>query len=271
MIMSVLPEQDEITKTEDFSQDRRSFLKLAGATGLGLMAFGLLGDRANAIEPPAQLDHDIITAAVTAEALASTMYYNIIASPIYNVNLAGIINDQSYLVAGFQQEVDHYKLLLGAGGVPLATTFYFPNNMFTDPQTMVNTVVTLEDAFIVAYLFGVVHLSQNTLRQLAAQIMGVECEHRVLARDIGADLGLLTSTGLSGVPEGINGPTFAANNTAYERRFASELDSLNDIVKALTPFVAPGAPGFSTTPYPLMTTVPPGVIPISLANESPSA
>jgi hypothetical protein len=35
------------------------------------------------------------------------------------------------------------------------TTFYYPNSMFADAQTTLNVLVTLEDAFIAAYLVGV--------------------------------------------------------------------------------------------------------------------
>ena len=132
-------------------------------------------------------------------------------------------------------------------------TFYFPTGMFGGPETYattVNTLVTLEDAFIAAYLIGVRDLPNSDLRVLAARIMGVEAEHRALGRVIAADLNLHSTTGLSGKPEGVDGTAgFAANNLAYERRFEPPFLAISDIVKALGPFIAPGTAGFSTTPY----------------------
>ena len=54
--------------------------------------------------------------------------------------------------------------------------------MFTDPLVTLNTLVTLEDAFIAAYLVGVRDFSTADLRVTAARIMGIESDHRTLAR-----------------------------------------------------------------------------------------
>lgn len=198
-------------------------------------------------------DQSIINAAATAEALASVMYDNIInKSPAYQqLGSLGNINDQAYLAAGRQQEAIHYNTLVAAGAKPLAQTFYFPTGMFTDTTyvTTVNTLTLLEDAFIAAYLIGVRDLSTSSLKVLAGQIMGVEAEHRAFARVIAADLSLHQTIGLSGAPELTDGPTHAANNLAFERTFSSKFATIDDVVKALGPFVAPGASGFDATPF----------------------
>ncbi|HEX5324351.1 MAG TPA: ferritin-like domain-containing protein [Capsulimonadaceae bacterium] len=271
--MSVLPEKDQDLKGEEYSQDRRAFLKRAGAMGMGLAAFGLLGGKANANTGSAGSNNDanIITAAATAEALACTMYANIITSPVFNVNLASEATDQAYIVGAFQEELDHYNLLVSAGGENLATTFYFPSNAFTDPQTMINTLIALEDSFIAAYLLGVRHFSTADLRVLAAQIMGIEAEHRVLGRDLAVDLGLTTTTGLSGEPEGVVAPMFSVNNIAYERTFRPPLDNIAKVLQALKPFVVPGAIGFSRVPFLIQLTLPSNVSPVLLATERPAA
>lgn len=237
---------------------RVSMLATLGAAGLGALA-ACSGTSGGATLPSATAapggnsDQSILNAAATAEALATVMYDNIINhSPAYaKLGALGNVNDQSYLVAGRQQEAIHYNTLVGAGAKPLALTFYFPNNMFSDTTyaTTVNTLTLLEDAFIAAYLIGILDFSQNGTKQLAGQIMGVECEHRAFARVIASDLGLGQTTGLSGTPEQSNGPTYAANNLAFERTFASKFMSINDVVTALGPFVTPGTSGFSTTPY----------------------
>ena len=69
------------------------------------------------------------------------------------------------------------------------TTFYYPKGMFEDAQTTLNILVTLEDAFIAAYLVGVRSFSTADLRVTAARIMGNrKLDHRTLARVLGADV-----------------------------------------------------------------------------------
>ena len=90
--------------------------------------------------------------------------------------------------------------------------------------------------------------SNNALKVIAAQIMGIEAEHRVLARDITSDLGLTSVTGLAG-PESVVPPSATPNNLAYERTFSSALPNISAVVTARGPFVTPGSTGYSTTPY----------------------
>ena len=68
------------------------------------------------------------------------------------------------------------------------TTFYYPPKMFSDAQTTLDVLVTLEDAFIAAYLVGVREFSTPDLRVTAARIMGIESDHRTLARVLGPDV-----------------------------------------------------------------------------------
>ena len=251
---------------------RRRFLTQAGF-GLGAAAALLAG--AGAAEARGS-GHDvaIVQAAATAEALATTMYYHIITSDLYMNGLNGNANDQAYLVAGYEQELDHYNLLTTIAPA-YTTTFYFPTGMFGGAATYattINTLVTLEDAFIAAYLIGVRDLSSPALAVLAAQIMGVESEHRAFGRVVAADLGLGSTTGLSGVAEGVDGKNgFAANNLAYERKFQPPLNQITDVVSALGPFIAPGTAGFSTTPFKFSDalSLPSSIKPITLASTTP--
>jgi hypothetical protein len=130
------------------------------------------------------------------------------------------------------------------------TTFYYPVNMFSDAQVTLNTLVTLEDAFIAAYLVGVRFFSTPDLRVTAARIMGIESDHRTLARVVAGDVApqnggpLKTTTGIQGVAESIAPP----NNNGYERTLC--LTGINGAVDALLPFVDPTAAqkaGFDTT------------------------
>lgn len=247
---------------------RRRFMAGIGTFSLGTVGGYLLaGCGGSSSSAASNQDSTIINAAATAEALATVMYDNIIKSAIYTQGLNGNANDQAYLVAGRVQEAIHYQVLVSAGAQPLATTFYFPVGMFSTangsqkPQTVVNTLITLEDAFIAAYLIGIRDLSTSALKVLASQILGVESEHRVLGRVVAADLGLSSVTGLSGMPESVVGSSgHSANNIAFERTFSSTgpmFQTINDVVKALGPFVTPPAQsnsGFDPTPYPFNTT-----------------
>jgi hypothetical protein len=91
--------------------------------------------------------------------------------------------------------------------------------MFTNAQVTLNTLVTLEEAFIAAYLVGVRNFSTNDLKVTAARIMGIESDHRTLARVVGGDVavqdgGPITRiTGIQGVSESASPP----NNNGYER------------------------------------------------------
>lgn len=243
------------------AMSRRDWLKRIGIAGASATALGALagcgGTNAGAVNPSSEgsTDQQILNAAATAEALATTMYYNIIntSGGIYARGLAGNAPDQAYLVAGYEEELNHYHFLVSAGARPLATTFYFPNNMFVDPQTTVNTLITLEDAFIAAYLIGVRDFSTNALKVIAGQIMGVEAEHRALGRVIVNDLGLSSVTGLSGMAESVSAPSGTSNNLAYERTFSAALPNIGAVVNALGPFVTPGSAGYSATAYPFAT------------------
>lgn len=268
-------EQQSIEQQSPVSVSRRGFLTRFGTTGLGA-ALALSATSSLLAMRPAQADSAtdarIISAAATAEALATTMYYHIIKSSLYQDGLAGNANDQAYLVAGYEEELDHYNLLVSAGGAPLATLFYFPTGMFGGPETYattINTLITLEDAFIAAYLIGIRDLSSNGLKVLAGQIMGVECEHRVLGRVVAADLNLHSTTGLSGQPEGVDAPNATSNNLAYERTFSNVLHTIDDVVAALTPFVQQGSPGFSKRAYPFAPNLPMNVPRVTLANNAP--
>ena len=238
--------------------NRRSFVTRLGGAALGaaatVMGVGCGGGNNSASAAPT-MDQNILNAAATAEALATVMYYNIINFPgsIYQTGpLSTNAPDKAYLVAGYEQELNHYNFLVSAGGKALATTFYFPTNMFTDPQVTVNTLVTLEDAFIAAYLIGVRDFSTTALKVIASQIMGVEAEHRSLARVITNDLNLTSVSGLAGA-ESVTAPGSTANNLAYERTFSSALPDISHVVTALGPFVTPGSTGFGATAFPFST------------------
>ena len=237
---------------------RRSFLTAAAATGAAaLLPLSLLAQDKNDKDDDdhdrddsglRKGDRDIIIAAEIAEALAVTTYSNIISTAPFFGRLAD--DDQGYLQAARQEEMSHYALEQSVTGQPTPfTKFFYPRNMFDDAQTTLNTLVTLEDAFIAAYLVGVRRFSTPDLRVTAARIMGIESDHRTLARVVGPGVSTHDGgpiefiTGIQGVAESVDPP----NNNGYERTL--KWTRIQQAVAALTPFVdqtAAAAAGFDT-------------------------
>jgi hypothetical protein len=194
-------------------------------------------------------DIQILVAAEIAEALAVTTYTNIINNAPFFTRLAS--DDQGYLKAARQEEMSHFLLekSLSKQDSPF-TKFFYPKNMFSNAQVTLNTLVTLEDAFIAAYLVGVRRFSNNDLKVTAARIMGIESDHRTLARVVAPGVAMQDGgpiehvTGIQGVSEDVDPP----NNNAYERTFG--WTQIEQAVNALLPFVDAGmatAAGFDTT------------------------
>jgi len=242
---------------------RRSFFHRATVAGAaGAAAFYGLFSAAGALsEEPEQNrtsnaapaftsgDTAILIAAEIAEALAVTTYTNIIRTSAWFTRLPD--DDQGYLIAAQQEEMSHYLLEQSATGQDTPfTEFYYPHHMFSDAQTSLNTLVTLEDAFIAAYLVGVRHFSTADLRVTAARIMGIESDHRTLARSLSGDVAaqdggpIETITGLQGVAESVDPP----NNNGYERTLC--LSNISQAVDVLLPFAdktAAAKAGFNTS------------------------
>jgi len=238
---------------------RKSFLKgaaVAGAGAAGMGAFAPAIALANGKKghgkgkgSAAKTDLAILEAAQIAEALAVTTYTNIINTAPFFKNIPA--DDQDYLKAAVQEEMSHYLLEESLTKKPTPfTSFYYPPKMFTDAQTTLNILVTLEDAFIAAYLVGVRHFSTPDLRVTAARIMGIESDHRTLARVVGGDVAggdggpIKQITGIQKTAESIDPP----NNNGYERTLL--LTNIGQAVEALLPFAEKKAAekeGFDTT------------------------
>jgi hypothetical protein len=193
-------------------------------------------------------DTDILIAAEIAEALAVTTYTHIINSAPFFSRLPN--DDQGYLLAARQEEMSHYQLEESVTQDPTPfTKFFYPKTMFDDAQVTLNTLVTLEDAFIAAYLVGVRRFSTADFRVTAARIMGIESDHRTLARVLASDVAkqdggpIEKITGIQGIAESVDPP----NNNGYERTL--KWTQIAQAVTALTPFVdetAAAAAGFDT-------------------------
>jgi Ferritin-like domain len=243
------------TESQTSGLSRRSFLRTASLAGASSLALGALTPAVLAESmkdehsPVKKGDIDILIAAQIAEALAVTTYSNIIDNAPFFKGLP--TDDQGYLIAARQEEMSHYLLeqSVTEKATPFAQ-FFYPPDMFTNAQTTLNVLVTLEDAFIAAYLVGVRNFSSDNLRVTAARIMGIESDHRTLARVLGPDVPSAFGgpiehiTGARGIPESVDPP----NNNGYERTLC--WTSIDQAVNALLPFAdfaSAKAAGFNTS------------------------
>ncbi len=269
---------------------RRHFLQKTGLTAAGFTGLGLLagmdatagtllraeerwgGDRDDGNSDTVQ---QIFTAALIAEDLATTMYYNsLVGGVIEDPNLAGpsgtLSNPASlanvgYLQGALSAEIAHANLLRELTGGTIAAkdpvqTFYFPTGTFDNLTNFLPILIALEDAFIGAYLTAVHEFSLMAARiepydreqkdpsgkpykhselayfaQVASAIQGVESEHRTLARAIPG-----ISPGNTTFA-GIN--LFPADNLTYEQTdgLTAVYNGTTSAVAALTPFITPGS------------------------------
>jgi hypothetical protein len=214
--------------------DRRRFLQAGSVAGLGVAAATLVGGsatvlaaqgltpKANAtgVQDPVTKDTpaQIFTAALIAEDLATTFYYNgLVGAVIQDPNLAGPggtathvtsggnFGNVDYLRAALDEEITHadlFRALLGISGAASdpEQTFYFPAGVFDTLAPFIATLEALENAFIGAYLAAIREFSRMSgvagtgsnytsgqlsyYAEVAASILGVESEHRVLGRVI---------------------------------------------------------------------------------------
>ena len=204
---------------------RRSFFKGLAQLGAGASFVSLVGGTKAfaAISQAASMDtaNQIFQAAVIAEDLATTFYYNgLVGSVITDPALSGPggtatsgtgnVPNVDYLRAALNQEIEHANLLRTVGNfgseytADPVQTFYFNPTTFSNINTFIATLSALENAFIGAYLNAIREFASLAARsagtnapdgpfggpysaaqlewfaEVAASIMGVECEHRVL-------------------------------------------------------------------------------------------
>jgi hypothetical protein len=218
------------------SINRSHFLKRTGAVVGFASLFGISG---TASASSADTTQGILNAAVTAEQIATVLYYEAIAGP--NAPQLGPVhnnNNLNYFQAALWQEYQHIQLLSQRGGTSLtgsaAPMIYFPNDAFTNSASFLSLLDTLENAFIGAYLAAVSYWASQSLpgfAEDAAQIMGIEAEHRALGR----------------VTSGSNPP----NNLIVE---AAPFSTVSQAVPALLPFVQAGS-GYTGYTFPTETRI----------------
>ena len=239
--------QQTMPSVAEPANGRREFLRGTAAAAAGIGALMALTD--GEAQADGSGDIQILLAAQIAEALAVTTYTNIIATSPFFTRIP--VDDQGYLIAARQEEMSHYNLEKSVTNQDSPfTKFFYPQTMFANAQVTLNTLVTLEEAFIAAYLVGVRNFSTNDLKVTAARIMGIESDHRTLARVVGGDVavqdgGPITRiTGIQGVSESASPP----NNNGYERTLL--FTNIAQAAQSLLPFVDitfASKAGFNTT------------------------
>ena len=159
---------------------RRSLVGRAAVGAAGLGALGALGPIPAALAGGNSID-EIITAAVTAEALAVTYLTGL----VLNAQAIGIPSSLvPVLKAANAAEYDHYKTLRALGAKPLTKKFWAPDSFFHKNEVF-PTIEYAETQFVNAYLIAITAFAKagkDSLARYAGEILGTEAEHRALAR-----------------------------------------------------------------------------------------
>lgn len=198
---------DKAQLTSPRSSSRRSMLKgamvgtagLAGVAGVSAAGIFLTENNQNTAAHASGLDSSsshgsspdsiqtILNVAATAETLA-TVFYTHVLNHSRDLDLGPAAHAD--ILAAQQEEEIHRQFLLKQGAKPLATTFSFPHGpaTFTKFDLFIKTQQWLEALFVAAYILAgkeFAMLGRPDLVQVAAQIGGVEAEHRAIGRAIG--------------------------------------------------------------------------------------
>src|SRR5208282_3910309 len=170
---------------------RRTFLTQAGVIGLGAATTLAAGGAKSAFaehessaeeteetEQAKDTVKEIFTAALIAEDLATTFYYNGLVGPVIqdpnlagpggtatHVTSSGNLGNVDYLRAALAEEIAHadlFRALLGISGAANdpVQTFYFPAGVFDTLTPFIATLEALENAFIGAYLNAIVEFAR---------------------------------------------------------------------------------------------------------------
>lgn len=163
---------------------RRQLLKgmLLGSTAL--IGFDrLFGYSQLAAQNVSDDTQTILNLAATAEMLACTLYYTALTES--NVPLTP---DEVDIFKGvLDAEWQHLEYLTISGGQSLASTFYFPPEIYTDRDQFSALTELIESTFVAAYLaatHGLAERGEPLMATTMAQVAAIEQEHLAIARTI---------------------------------------------------------------------------------------
>ncbi len=284
MALTLLPE--EFRQMSAQLVNRRNFLQRSGMASLAAVAAPLLAatlapvtaraeqessaEKAQEAEQGKDTVTEIATAALIAEDLATTFYYNgLVGAVIQDPNLAGPggsadnvsssgnLGNVNYIQAALTEEISHANLLRSLLGISMASsdpvqTFYFPSGSFDTIGPFLGLLDALENAFIGAYL--------NAIQEFAT-MAAVARERRhnhewydtryspeeldYLAKVSASIMGIECEHRVLGRVISNSNP---ANNRNYETNdgINAVYNGPNSAVVALTPFLTSSTgPGFS--------------------------
>jgi hypothetical protein len=173
-----------------FPSTRRTLLRRATVAAASVGALGAIDPIGSALARTLRHPDSIRTigvTAVTAEALAVTYLTEL----IHKVGGQAPHKVAEILKAADAAEEDHYRFLRGAGFTPLTLKFWIPNYFFGPGlKNIAGVIEAAETLFVNAYLIGITTFAYHgkpDLARYAGEILGVEAEHRVLARDLQGD------------------------------------------------------------------------------------
>jgi len=260
---------------------RRSFLTKAGGLGVSAAAALIAGTPALAKARPFRDwddrdadDRDnisgdtaleIFTAALIAEDLATTFYYNgLVGGVIMDPNLAGTggtatttaangnEGNVEYIRAALSEEIMHANLLrtlIGSnnGQNDPVQTFYFPTGTFDTLGPFLGVLDALENAFIGAYLNAAIEFAQmaaDTKAGIAHQLdsNGKRIPSATLEYYAQVSAAIMGVESEHRVLGRVISNTNPANQLCYEQTdgLTSVYNGKSSAVIALTPFLAPG-------------------------------
>ena len=163
--------------------NRGTFLRNAAKGGIVLAgASGVIASVEGAVfagSASAATASDITTlqAAYTAESLAVVVYSAIIQN--FHAFKHPKLKNLDYFQAALRNEKDHRAFLAGALGskTPTGLKFKIPASVTKTGQSLLNTGVALETAFVEAYLGAVQTFSSLDLKVVAAKVAANEATH----------------------------------------------------------------------------------------------
>ena len=163
----------------EFDSTRGQFLRNTGKGAVGLVAAGsLLAMTEGVAFGQTSGDVEIAKVAATAELLAIDVYTRALkARSGGKVIFAGAT--RTYMINARKNEIAHYNALKGVLGAetPSGLTFKYAAGQFSSASKIVNLGVTLETAFVRAYITAAKALTVEELRLVAAQIGASEASH----------------------------------------------------------------------------------------------
>ena len=209
----------------------------------------------------------IFTAALIAEDLATTFYYNGLVGPVIMdshlagpggtatmVSATGDDGDVLYLRAALSEEIIHANLLRSLiGGVSPAgdpvQTFYLPSGAFSNLSTFLAVLNALENAFIGAYLTATLEFAQmasdsvNPPTRLQYDYTGKPYTPEQLQYFAEVSASIMGVEAEHRVLGRVIGEMDPPNNLNYEQtdELTSVYNGSMSAVAALTPFLGPGA------------------------------